>query len=131
MKTTLLNGSAPGRKLNTMSNHRNIAMFIKALLTAPMTRYEVAAFTGMHYDTVQRLLKVLKANEVVHIIDWKADDLGKKQNALFSLGQGEDAPRPPRLTTAERSAKYKRKLKAQNEPIFQPKTSFVGGSLWA
>ena len=127
---TLLNGSAPGRKLNTMSNHGNIARFIKALLTAPMTRYEIAEFTGMHYDTVQRLLKVLKANDVVYIIDWKADDLGKKQNAVFTLGEGEDAPRPPRKTVAERTAKYKRKLKVKSEPVFQPKTQFIGGILW-
>ena len=131
MNSGRLNGSTPGRKLNTMSNHRNIAMFIKALLTAPMTRYELASFTGMHYDTVQRLLKVLKDENVVHICDWNRDDLGRHQSPVFSLGGGEDAEKPPRIPATERSAKHKRKLKAQNEPTFQPKTTFVGGSLWA
>jgi hypothetical protein len=30
----------------------------------------------------------------------------------------------------ERKAKSKAKIKAQNEPVFQPKTQFVGGGLW-
>jgi hypothetical protein len=41
-----------------------------------------------------------------------------------------DAEKPPRIPAKERKAKSKRKLKAENEPIFQPKTTFVGASLW-
>lgn len=123
-------GSTKGRKINIANNHKNVAMFIKALLTAPMTRYQLADFTGMHYDTIQRLVKTLKEENVVHICQWNRDAIGRHQNPVYSLGDGMDAERPPRIPANERKAKSKRKLKAQNEPIFQPKTKFVGGSLW-
>ena len=123
-------GSTKGRKINIANNHRNVAMFIKALLTAPMTRHQLTEFTGMHYDTVQRLVKTLKEENVVHICQWSRDSLGRHQNPVYSLGEGLDAEKPPRVPANERKAKSKRKLKAQNEPIFQPKTQFIGGSLW-
>ena len=129
--TNFTHGSTKGRKINLASNHKNVARFIKALLTAPMSRYEIADYTGMHYDTVQRLLKVLKEENVVHIIKWDRDTVGRHQIPIFSLGEGMDAEKPPRISAVERSAKYKRKMKAQNKPIFQPKTTFVGGGLWA
>ena len=123
-------GSTKGRKLNLASNHKNIARFIKALLTAPMTRYQLADFTGMHYDTIQRLVKTLKEENVVHICQWSRDSLGRHQNPVYSLGEGMDAERPPRVSMKERKAKSKAKIKAQNKPVFQPKTQFIGGSLW-
>jgi hypothetical protein len=123
-------GSEKGRKLNLASNHKNIARFIKALLTAPMTRYQLADFTGMHYDTIQRLVKTLKEENVVHICQWNRDALGRHQNPVYSLGGGVDAEKPPRIPANERKAKSKRKLKAQNAPVFQPKTQFIGGGLW-
>jgi hypothetical protein len=123
-------GSEKGRKINLASNHMNIARFIKALLTAPMTRYQLADFTGMHYDTIQRLVKTLKDENVVHICQWNRDALGRHQNPVYSLGGGLDAEKPPRISANERKAKSKRKLKAQNEPVFEPKTKFVGGILW-
>jgi hypothetical protein len=123
-------GSEKGRKINIANNHKKVAMFIKALLSAPMTRYQIAEFTGMHYDTIQRLVKTLKDENVVHICQWNRDALGRHQNPVYSLGEGMDAERPPRVSVKERKAKSKRKLKAQNEPVFQPKTQFVGGGLW-
>jgi hypothetical protein len=123
-------GSTKGRKLNLASNHKNIARFIKALLTAPMTRYQLADFTGMHYDTIQRLVKTLKEENVVHICQWNRDSLGRHQNPVYSLGGGVDAEKPPKIPANDRSAKYKRKIRAQNAPVFQPKTKFVGASLW-
>ena len=123
-------GSTKGRKINIANNHRNVAMFIKALLTAPMTRYQLTEFTGMHYDTVQRLVKTLKEENVVHICQWSRDSLGRHQNPVYSLGEGMDAEKPQSIPANDRSAKYKRKIRAQNEPVFQPKTKFVGASLW-
>ena len=128
--TNFTSGSVKGRKITIANNHKKVAIFIKALLTAPMTRYQLAEFTGMHYDTIQRLVKTLKDENVVHIVQWSRDSLGRHQNPVYSLGEGVDAVKPPRIPANERKAKSKRKLKAQNEPIFQPKTTFVGRGLW-
>jgi len=124
-------GSVKGRKVKVANNHKNVAMFIKALLTAPMNLHQIAEFTGMHYDTIHKLMKTLKNENLVHICDWGRDCLGRAQRPVYSLGAGENVARPPKVSAVARTAKYKRKLKAQNEPVFQPKTAFVGGRLWA
>lgn len=123
-------GSTKGRKINLASNHKNVARFIKALLKCPMTYYELAEETGIYYDTITSLMKTLKAEKVVHICDWKADKMGRYQLAVYSLGEGMDKEKPLPLSMSYRQKRYKNALKAQNEPIFQPKTTFVGGGLW-
>jgi predicted ArsR family transcriptional regulator len=124
-------GSEKGRTVVRAGAHSNIAAFLKAMLSGPMTMYQISEATGIYYDTVTGLMKVLKAENVVHICDWSRDSMGRRQTAVYSLGGGDDAPKSSPKTTNERSAKYKAKTKAQNESIFQPKTTFVGGSLWA
>jgi hypothetical protein len=128
--TNFTPGSEKGRKVNLGNNHRNVALFIKALITAPMTRSAMAEFTGMHRTTIDRLIFTLKAEDVVHICDWKADSLGRMQTPIYSVGGGIDAEKPKRVPMSLRSEKYRRKMKAKNEPVFEPKTKFVGGSLW-
>ena len=124
-------GSKKGRKINSIRKHSNITLFLKALLTAPMTKYQLVEATGMHYDTLQGLMKALKDANVVHICGWARDEIGRSQRPIYSLGGGVDAEKPKRKTMAERSAAYQKRVKARNEPIFEPKTKFVGGSLWA
>ena len=128
--TKFTGGSEKGRKVNLGNNHRNVALFIKALITAPMTRSAMAEFTGMHRTTIDRLIFTLKAEDVVHICDWKADSLGRMQTPIYSVGGGIDAEKPKGVSMSLRSEKYRRKLKAKNEPVFEPKTKFVGGGLW-
>ena len=123
-------GSEKGRKVNLGNNHRNVAMFVKALITGPMTKTEMAKFTGMHRTTVDRLIFTLKAEDVVHICGWKADTLGRMQTPIYSLGGGLDSEKPKSVSMSLRSEKYRRKMKAKNEPVFEPKTKFVGGGLW-
>lgn len=123
-------GSAKGKKLVRAQNHGSIAKFIKALLKCPMTYYELAEETGIYYDTITGLMKTLKAEKVVHICDWKADKMGRYQLAVYSLGEGMDKEKPLPLTMSYRQKRYKNGLRAQNELIFQPKTTFVGGGLW-
>lgn len=124
-------GSVKGRKVVRAQNHGSIARFLKALLSAPMSLYELEAATGIYYDTIATLMKVLKKEGVVHVCDWKADSLGRYQTAVYSLGAGQDKEKPAPRTNAYRAKKYKAMAVAKNEPIFQPKTTFVGGSLWA
>lgn len=124
-------GSVKGRKVVRAQNHGSIARFLKALLAAPMSCYELEAATGIFYDTITSLIKVLKAEGIVHICDWKQDRLGRYQTAVYSLGAGQDKEKPAPRTMAYRSKKSKAMVRAKNEPIFQPKTTFVGGSLWA
>ena len=123
-------GSIKGRKIVRAGSHANIAAFIKVMLSGPMTKKQISDSTGIYYDTVLSLLKALKRENVIHVCDWLPDSMGRFQTAVYSLGGGEDKERPKKQSGSIRTAAYKKRLKAKNEPIFEPKTKFVGGSLW-
>lgn len=121
------------RQIAPHKTHRWVAKLISELLKGQGTRYELSERTGLHRNYVSRLLAALKEQNCVYIVQWNRDETGRYQQAVFTLGFGEDAPRPPRQTQKERDAKRYRKMKErklaeQAKPI---KTQFVGGSLWA
>lgn len=121
------------RQIRPLDSHRQVAKLIAELFKGQGTRYELADRTGLHRNYVSRLLMAMKEQGCVYIIGWERDTSGRQQQAIFSLGFGEDVPRPPRKTQQERDAKRYRKIREQlvakqAAPI---KTQFVGGSLWA
>jgi len=123
-------GSTKGRTTVRAGTHANIAAFLKAMLSGPMTKKQLSDATGIYYDTILGLISALKRENVVHVCGWVPDSMGRYQTAIYSLGGGEDEAKPTKQTAAMRNAAYKRRMKAKNEPVFQPKTKFVGGSLW-
>lgn len=121
------------RQITPHESHRDVARLVSELFKGQGTRYSLAERTGLHRNYVSRLLIALKEEGCAYIIGWERDTTGRYAQAIFSLGFGEDAPRPPRQTQRERDAKRYRKMKEkkiaeQAKPI---KTQFVGGSLWA
>lgn len=121
------------RQITPHETHRQVAKLISELVKGQGTRYELADRTGLHRNYISRMLVALKEQGCVYVIGWAADTTGRYQQAIFTLGFGEDAPRPPRQTQKERDAKRYRKMKEkkmaeQSRPI---RTQFVGGSLWA
>lgn len=121
------------RQIQPHDSHRAMALVVAELFKGQATRYELAARTGLDRNYVSRMLAALKEQGCIYIIQWNRDDTGRYQQAVFSFGYAEDAPRPPRQTQQERDARRyrrmkERKLAEQAKPI---KTQFVGGSLWA
>ena len=66
------------------------------------------------------------------MIGWNKDTTGRYAQEIFTLGFGQDVPRPPRQTQRERDAKRYRKQKEKRmmENSMPIRTQFVGGSLW-
>lgn len=118
------------RQIEPCESHRQVASLIAELFKGQGTRYELAARTGLHRNYVSRLLMALKEQGCVYTIGWERDTTGRYQQAIFSLGFGDDVPRPPRQTQRERDAKRYRKMK-EAKKVENIKTTFVGGSLWA
>lgn len=118
------------RQITPFETHRTIALFVSEMLKAPGTRKNIAERTGLTRNYVSRLLIALKEKNACYVIDWESDTTGRYQQAVFSLGSGEDKPRPPRKTQAERDAKFYRKKK-QAMQAKEVKTSIIGGGLWA
>jgi DNA-binding IclR family transcriptional regulator len=100
------------------------------LIKGQGTRYELAERTGLHRNFISRMLAALKEQGCVYIIGWSADSTGRYQQAVFTLGFGDDVPRPPRQTQRERDAKRYRKMKEARMKAIPIRTQFVGGSLW-
>lgn len=123
-------GSTKGRTVVRAGAHSNIAAFLKAMLSGPMTKRQLANATGIYYDTMLSLIAALERENVVHICEWLPDSMGRYQIAVYTLGAGEDAEKPKKQTAAMRSAAYKKRLKAKNDSIYQPKTTFIGVLLW-
>lgn len=117
------------RQISPHESHRSVAKLISELFKGQGTRYELAKRTGLHRNYISRLLAALKEEGCVYIIQWNPDETGRYQQAVFSLGFGEDVPRPPRQTQKERDARRYRKMK-EAKKVVNVKTTFVGGSLW-
>ena len=117
------------RQIQPCESHRQVAILIAELFKGQGTRYELAARTGLHRNYVSRLLIALKEQGCVYTIGWKKDTTGRYAQAIFSLGFGDDIPRPPRQTQKERDARRYRKMK-EAKKVANVKTTLVGGALW-
>ena len=120
------------RKIQPHESHRQMAKLMAELIKGHGTRYQLAERTGLCRNYISRLLAALKEQGCVYVISWEADKTGRYKKEVFTIGFGEDVPKPPRKTQQERDAKRYRKrrdirLMAQAMPI---RTQFVGGSLW-
>lgn len=121
------------RKITPHESHRQVAKLMAELIKGQGTRYQLAERTGLCRNYVSRILAALKEQGCVYVIGWKKDTTGRYQQEIFTLGFGEDVPKPPKQTQKQRDAKRYRKMKEkrmleQAPPI---RTQFVGGSLWA
>lgn len=121
------------RQIQPHGSHRQIAKIVAELMKGQGTRYQLAERTGLDRNFISRVLMALKEQGCAYIIQWDADETGRYQQAVFTMGYGEDAPRPPRQTQRDRDAKRYRKMKERKlaEKAKPIKTQFVGGSLWA
>lgn len=121
------------RKIEPHENHRQIAKLMAELIKGQGTRYQLAERTGLHRNFISRVLAALREQGCVYVIGWNKDTTGRYQQEIFTLGFGEDVPRPPRQTQKERDARRYRKMKERRmmEKSSPIRTQFVGGSLWA
>lgn len=120
------------RQITPHESHRQIAKIVAEITKGQATRKQIAAKTGLNRNFVSRFLMALKEQGCIYIIQWDTDEVGRHQQAVFTLGYGEDAPRPPRQTQRERDAKRYRKMKERvaTEKAKPIRTQIVGGSLW-
>lgn len=89
-------------------NQDTYAKVIKALLTDPYTAHELVEISGLHIVTMQHLMRCFHKNKVVYICGWETDTMGRDSTPVYKLGVGRAVPRR-RMTTAERTARYRAK----------------------
>lgn len=99
------------------SYYGNIAAIIRELMAFPVSLRELEQKTGIAYETLRPMMNALKKEQVVHIAMWKIDSMNRASIACYSLGFGVDAPKRQPKTGAQRSMKYKNKIRDKSDPL--------------
>ena len=106
MNTPPKKTKGPQIKVNAMS----YAKLVRALYTNPMTKGGLAEVTGLHIWTVRGYVDALHKEEVIHIVGWEKDGMGRDVTAIYSLGFGADCPRAAK-TGAQKARERRQRAK--------------------
>lgn len=112
-----------------MSTAKIVQVF--GLLTqGPYSRLELAKRTDWCPKAVGRLLKEMKEQKLIYVIDYTNETDGRNRVKIYALGNGVDAEPKPTQPQKVRSRKsYLKKVTERKQA--QIKTTFVGGKgLW-
>ena len=87
------------------SIHPNRQRILDVLLReVPMSDVEIARIAFVSHRSVKEYLRDLHAERVIHIHEWRSNSPGSPTR-VWVIGNGEDAQKPARLTSAERRRK--------------------------
>ena len=111
----------------------NIAQMVhvfKELMEMPASRIQLAEKTGATPKAVGKLLNELKAQKMIHVIQYSNETDGRNRVKIYTFGDGVDAE--PRASKSQEERSRKSYLKrVQAKKAARIKTTFVGGvSLW-
>lgn len=96
-----------------MINAHCYALMMKMLIEREVSRTEITEETGLHPVTVSRYVEQLRKVRVIHIVSWERDCRGKCWVPHYTLNTEKrgDAVKPKRISTAERSRRFREKQK--------------------
>lgn len=89
-------------------NQDSYARVFKLLVSDPASTKEIVEETGLHFTTVQSLMRCFKKYNLVHVSAWETDGLGRDVYKVYKFGKGKDVPRRT-LTNAERQVRSRAK----------------------
>lgn len=117
-------------KVNAMS----FALLIRDILEGQYTCEELAQRTGLHYVTVLNYTRQLYKVKAIHVHAWRMNAKRQYTLRIYAIGDKPDALKPRKaMTTAERTYRYRMKLKREAEcssptPDLPPKVSDAGST---
>jgi hypothetical protein len=89
-----------------------------ALADGPLCAHDLAPKVFLCYGHAWRLVKGMHELGMVHIAKWPLRRMPRATRvAAYALGAGKDAPKPKRLTQAQRQTRYKSKLRADADRL--------------
>lgn len=71
-------------------NQSCYAIVIKRLLQDDATIADLAEVSGLHYKTVEKMMRTFKSHGLVHISDYLQDLRGRDLFIVYRWGQGKD-----------------------------------------
>lgn len=92
-------------------NAMTAAHMIGEMLDGPSSAKMLSEVSGMQLPSVWRWMRALHKAGVIRIVGWERDQQGSFRIALYQLGRGKDAPKPSKMTNAERLRRYRAKIR--------------------
>jgi hypothetical protein len=71
----------------------------------PLDRFTAAVLLGIDESNAHKHMKAMHLAGMLHIVDWKRRTTSSRYVPVFAAGAGVDAPKPPRLTSAEKESR--------------------------
>lgn len=103
-------------KLDHPMSARRVAAITEVLRGQALTVRDLAAKVFLCHEQVRRYVVELHAAGAVRIVRWSVQKEGRETRIpVFRLGAGPDAPRPQRLTGAQRQAAQMARIRANTE----------------
>lgn len=90
------------------------ARMLKELYRQPSTRPHLAEVTGLSVMTVGHYLRAMHKEEVIHIVGWIKDSMGRDATPKYVLGMGIDVPRSAQ-TKAQKAAAYRKRKRGKQD----------------
>jgi hypothetical protein len=81
------------------------AAFFEILVNDGGSVFDFMEETGLHRNTVRKLLMVMRNRKLIHIASWTQDSAGRWVLPVYALGNKPDKKRPAPLTGQQRSAR--------------------------
>lgn len=73
-----------------------------ALREGDKTVHDLLPFTFISLENTRAYLRMLRRSKSIHVTGWHRSVVCGPPTAIYRIGLGEDAPKPPPLTPAER-----------------------------
>ena len=107
----------PVRKQDMQSkvNQESYALIFKGLLDEPMSIDTMQELTGLHRQTLYKLMRCFKRHKIIYVCDWEPDTYGRDSKAIYAIGNKKDKPRYC-MTNAERAKRYRDRKKIKSIP---------------
>lgn len=87
-------------------------LILKMLALRNADRFEIARATNINESTIHKHLLQMRCDGLVHVGSWQRRTKSKITVPVFAAGGGEDAPKPPRPSTAVRQKQIRARARA-------------------
>lgn len=112
------------RKIDKLNVYRftDIVIHLHEAGDKGVTCFELGEYAKCSHYTAQRMMRLLRKRNVVRIVRWAPDALGRNCTPAYAWGEGEDAPRTP-MSRKEIHRRYKAKRDAGKPPTKKQKNA--------
>lgn len=102
-----------GKRKNCPRGQTPIAqkLMLRELAKMPANRFRLADIMQLDPATTHKRLRLLHKAGAVHISGWERRRAYSAMVPIFKVGKGIDAPKPPKLTSAEKERRRRAEIK--------------------